>query len=46
MLLEGLVGLVVGLLVAAGIIVIMGPSRTKRIIRRLRAIRRPDRRAA
>jgi hypothetical protein len=40
MLLEGLVGFVVGLLVVAGILVMMGP-RTGRIIRRVRAIRRP-----
>ncbi len=40
MLLEALVGVVVGLLVVAGILVMMGPS-TTRIIRRVRAIRRP-----
>ena len=40
MLLEGLVGVVVGLLVVAGILVMMGPN-TTRIIRRVRAIRRP-----
>lgn len=40
MLLEFLVGFVVFLLVVAGILVMMGPS-TGRIIRRVRAIRRP-----
>ncbi len=38
--LEVLVGVVVGLLVVAGILVMMGPS-TARVIRRVRAIRRP-----
>jgi hypothetical protein len=40
MLLELLVGVVVVLLVVAGILVMMGPS-TARIIKRLRAMRRP-----
>src|ERR1700674_1217864 len=40
MLLEGLVGVVVTLLVVAGILVMLGPS-TTRIIRSIRAIRRP-----
>jgi hypothetical protein len=39
--LEAVVGVVVGLLVVAGILVIMGRSRATRIIRRVRAIRRP-----
>ncbi len=38
--LEVLVAVVVGLLVVAGVLVMMGPS-TARIIRRVRAIRRP-----
>src|ERR1700680_3280598 len=40
MLLELLVGFVVSLLVVAGILVMLGPS-TTRIIRRIRAVRRP-----
>jgi hypothetical protein len=40
MLLEALVGVVVVLLVVAGILVMMGPN-TARIMRRVRAIRRP-----
>jgi hypothetical protein len=40
MLLELLVGFVVTLLVVAGILVMLGPS-TTRVIRRIRAIRRP-----